>query len=253
MGYETITVRFQDPVCVIKLNRPEANNTINSQLIRECSQVLTMCQETIRVVVLEGLPEVFCMGADFQEIHHNKDGILAGGGNPQRLYQLWLQMATGPYVVISHVRGKANAGGIGFIAASDLVIADPSAEFSLSELLFGLLPACVMPFLIRRIGLQKARYMTGLTSPITALQGRDWGLVDKCQERSQVLLRQYIAKLSRMPKEGIRRYNSYMSKLDTSLIANQHVALETNEEVFSDEDNLHKIFRYVTEGKFPWE
>nr|WP_269820011.1 enoyl-CoA hydratase-related protein [Bacillus velezensis] len=42
--------------------------------------------------------------------------------------------------------GVANAGGIGFVAASDIVIADDTAVFSLSELLFGLFPAMVLPF-----------------------------------------------------------------------------------------------------------
>jgi len=62
---------------------------------------------------------------------------------------LWLRLATVRTVTISHVRGKANAGGIGFVAASDIVLADETAQFSLSELLFGLYPACVLPFLIR--------------------------------------------------------------------------------------------------------
>jgi 3-carboxymethyl-3-hydroxy-acyl-[acp] dehydratase len=52
-------------------------------------------------------------------------------------------LATGPFVTISHVRGKANAGGLGFMAASDIVLAQEEAQFSLSELLSdSIRPAC---------------------------------------------------------------------------------------------------------------
>ncbi len=66
--------------------------------------------------------------------------------NPERLYDLWLRLATGPFITISHVRGRVNAGGIGFVATSDIVLAERSAQFSLSELLFGVFPARYFPF-----------------------------------------------------------------------------------------------------------
>jgi len=58
-------------------------------------------------------------------------------------------------VVIAKVEGKVNAGGVGLVAASDIVVAHTQATFGLSEALFGLLPACVMPFLIRKSVIKK--------------------------------------------------------------------------------------------------
>ncbi len=124
MNYQTLQVRFQEPICFLRFYRPDANNTINSVLIEECSHVLSLCEESITVVVLEGLPEVFCFGADFEEIHAQMPNAHSGSyqQNPEPLYDLWLQLATGPYITLSHVRGKANAGGVGFVAASDIVL-----------------------------------------------------------------------------------------------------------------------------------
>ncbi len=253
MSYEMIQVRFQDTVCFIRFNRPQANNTINDRLIEECRQVLEECEEKITVVVFEGLPEVFCFGADFQEMH----GRMAQGqpleSDPGPLYDLWLKMAAGPYITISHVRGKANAGGLGFIAASDIVIADETAQFSLSELLFGLFPACVLPFLIRRIGFQKAHYMTVMTQPIPVQQAHAWGLVDVYEAQSESLLRRHLLRLKRLSKTGILRYKRYMNGLNGLLHQSKPFALAANKEVFSDSHNLHLIYRYVDEGKFPWE
>ncbi|HYR84715.1 MAG TPA: enoyl-CoA hydratase/isomerase [Terriglobia bacterium] len=251
--YETIKVRFQESTCFLQIDRPEANNTISRQLVAECHDVLSACEESSTVVVLSGSPEVFCNGADFKAIagtskaDHEQDDL------PGPLYDLWLRLATGPYVTVSQVRGKANAGGVGFVAASDIVLADETAQFSLSELLFGLYPACVLPFLIRRVGFQKAHYLTLMTQPISARQACEWGLVDSCEPVSEALLRRHLQRLRRLSKTAIRRYKTYMSRISVPLPDLKSPAVAGNREVFADADNLLAITRYVERGVFPWE
>jgi len=244
--HKTINVRFQDDVCFLQIDRPAANNTINGELVAECDRVLRACEESTKIVVLSGSPEVFCMGADFSAAPA-QDG-------PGPLYDLWLKLATGPFITVAHVRGKVNAGGVGFVAASDIAIADETAQFSLSELLFGLYPACVMPFLIRRIGFQRAHYLTLTTQPITVTQAAEWGLVDAVGPQSDVLLRRHLLRLRRPTKLAIRRYKHYMTTiLQPRLAELRSPAVAANLEVFSDPDNLSAIARYVESGQFPWE
>jgi polyketide biosynthesis enoyl-CoA hydratase PksH len=258
-SYQTLRVRFQEQICFIQFYRPEANNTINRVLIEECSHILSCCEESITIVVLEGLPEVFCFGADFAEIHAEMANGQQHEQNAELLYDLWSQLATGPYITLSHVRGKVNAGGVGFVAASDIVLADHTAQFSLSELLFGLFPACVLPFLIRRVGFQKAHYMTLMTQPITVQRAHTWGLVDEYEEASTSLLRKHLLRLRHLSKKGISRYKRYMNELGAgqgqalSLRGVRSLAVAANHEVFSDPDNLKGIYRYVEEGIFPWQ
>ncbi len=254
MSYQTIQVRFQEPICFLRFNRPEARNTINVRLIEECHQVMTLCEDAIVVLVLEGLPDFFCFGADFHELHAKAiNGKLETKKPGDPLYDLWLKLATGPYVTISHVRGKANAGGVGFVAASDLVLADQTAQFSLSELLFGLLPACVLPFLVRRIGIQKANYMTLMTHPISVQQANAWGLVDAYEAQSDSLLRRHLLRLSRLSKKAIIRYKHYMNGLYKSLHTSKSTAIAASTEAFSDPRNIRGIFKYIETGRFPWE
>lgn len=244
--YQTIKVRFQDDVCFLQIDRPAASNTINGELVAECNRVLLACEQSTKIVVLSGSPEVFCLGADFSAAPAH-DG-------PGPLYDLWLKLATGPFITVAHVRGKVNAGGVGFVAASDIVIADETAQFSLSELLFGLYPACVMPFLIRRIGFQKAHYLTLTTQPITVAQAAEWGLVDAVGPQSDVVLRRHLLRLRRPTKLAIRRYKHYMATIsEPKLVDLKQVAVAANLEVFSDPDNLNAIARYVESGQFPWE
>ncbi|ETX03758.1 MAG: polyketide biosynthesis enoyl-CoA hydratase (plasmid) [Candidatus Entotheonella factor] len=259
--YHTIQFQMDQGIGYLRFARPEANNTINDQLIRECCQALAIHGESLRILVLEGSPEVFCFGADLHNrVWHAHE---TGSGSPledcevsedpEALYDLWQQLATGPYVTIAHVQGKANAGGIGFVAACDIVLADEKAVFSLSELLFGLYPACVLPFLVRRIGYQKAHYMTLMTQPIQAAEAHRWGLVDAFHTNSADLLRKHLLRLRRLSKEGIRCYKDYMSSVATFLAASKTQAVQANKAMFSDPENLANLSRFVETGQFPWD
>ncbi|GER89933.1 putative polyketide biosynthesis enoyl-CoA hydratase PksH [Dictyobacter vulcani] len=253
MNYQTLQVRFQQSICYIQFNRPEANNTINDLFIEECLRVLAICEARATIVVLEGSPEVFCLGADFQGLREDLLDGQKAAQPPEPLYDAWLQLATGSYITISHVRGKVNAGGIGFVAASDIVIADESAQFSLSEMLFGLFPACVLPFLIRRIGFQKAHYLTLMTQPILVQQAQVWGLVDAYDAQSDVLLRKHLLRLRRLSKPAITRYKSFAGELYELLYRSKPLALASNQAMFADPHNQKGIIRFVETGQFPWE
>ncbi len=254
-NYKTLRVnwRAEETICVIQLYRPDNKNTINNQLIEECSAVLNHYADQAKIIILEGLPDVFCFGADFQALMQNDLGEQQAFLDAELMYNLWLKLTQGNFISIAHVRGQANAGGVGFVAACDLVLADDKAVFSLSELLFGLMPACVLPFLIRKIGYQKAHALTLLTKPVTVVEAAKWGLVDAYEANSQLLLNKHLLRLRRLNKTAIERYKDYMNSLDTSLNTHKVKALAANQQVFSDVNNLNKIKTYVETGQFPWE
>lgn len=252
MTYQTLRVQWNDKRCFIQLYRPDAKNAISTQMVEELYEVLAQCEDRVNIIVLEGLPEVFCLGADFAEIS-SEGNSNTNRNNSEKLYEVWVKLATGPYITIAHVRGKVNAGGIGFVAASDIVLADATAEFSLSELLFGLFPACVLPFLIRRIGFQKAHYLTIMTQPVSVSKALEWGLVDVYEEKSDSILRRHLLRLERLPKSGITVYKRYMNQLYNKLSADKDSAIAANHKMFLDPQNLDWIYQFVTKGKFPWE
>jgi polyketide biosynthesis enoyl-CoA hydratase PksH len=216
MDYTTIRVSREGAVCRVQLHRPDHDNTINDTMVRECHAALDACEHGCTVVVLEGLPHVFCYGADLTT-YRTPDGEEPVTYDPTPLYDLWTRLAEGPYVTVAHARGRTNAGGVGFIAASDVVIAEPQATFSLSELLFGLYPAMVLPFLARRVGHQRARYMTLTTKAVTAEQALAWGLVDVCEERSGAALSRHLGRLSKLPKDGVAAYKRFTGDLNGSV------------------------------------
>lgn len=253
MDYETLRVSFDRGVCRVRLDRPTAQNAIDGRMIIELDDVLSRCEgdgmtTPVAILVLEGTPSVFCSGGDFQ-------ALAAGSGvaDPEPLYRLWQRMAAGPFVSISVVRGRVNAGGMGFVAAADIVLADRSAAFSLSELLFGIFPACVLPFLVRRIGLQKAHYLTLMTRPFTVDEALACGLVDALDDDAEALLRRHLLRLQKLSQPAIARYKSYLGNLAGQLEVLKPAALEANRMLFADPEVQLNIRRYVEESKFPWE
>jgi polyketide biosynthesis enoyl-CoA hydratase PksH len=123
----------------------------------------------------------------------------------------------------------------------------------LSELLFGLMPACVMPFLVARTGPSRARYMTLMTQPVSARDAHEWGLVDAYSNASSDLLRRHLLRLTRLPKAGVERYKRYMRTLSALPPNARASALAANREVFADPANRKKVLEFVNGGRLPWE
>jgi polyketide biosynthesis enoyl-CoA hydratase PksH len=248
-----LNAHFENGVCFLQLDDPATHNAISAELIRDCEAALDQYAQQARVVVFSGSPEVFCSGADFHSVRASFGRGRLETSDPEPLYALWSRLTRDPYVVVSHVRGRVNAGGMGFLGASDIVIADSGAQFSLSEMLFGLFPACVLPFLIRRIGRQRAHYMTLMTQAFSAQQACAFGLVDVHDARSEDVLRRHLLRLRKLSRNAIGRYKAYMQTLDDLPDRAQTAAIAANRAIFSDAEVLRGIARYVDEGTFPWE
>jgi methylglutaconyl-CoA hydratase len=79
--------------------------------------------------------------------------------------------------VIARVQGDAYAGGVGLLAACDIVFAAVDAEFCLSETRLGLIPATISPYLVRAMGARQARRYLLTAEKFTAAEAYRIGLV----------------------------------------------------------------------------
>jgi polyketide biosynthesis enoyl-CoA hydratase PksH len=253
MDYQTLKISDQGVVQRIQLYRPEANNSINSQLTIELLSALQAAEaeEVIKVIILEGLPDVFCTGMDFGEVATAQE--LDPKGRYNAYYDILKQMSQSSKVILSVVRGKVQAGGVGLVAASDLVIADETATFVLSELLFGLLPACVLPFLIRRVGFQKAYRLALTTQTISASEAEKWGLIDEYGSSTNQLISKYIRRLKYLPSSGVKELKNYISQLWIIQAETQDLAVNEIFRLITEPTVQEKIKRFQQEGLFPWQ
>ncbi|MDJ1172318.1 enoyl-CoA hydratase/isomerase [Roseofilum sp. BLCC_M154] len=253
MDYQTLKISDQGVVQRIQLYRPEANNSINSQLTIELLSALQAAEaeEVVKVIILEGLPDVFCTGMDFGEVATAQE--LDPKGRYNAYYDILKQMSQSSKVILSVVRGKVQAGGVGLVAASDLVIADETATFVLSELLFGLLPACVLPFLIRRVGFQKAYRLALTTQTISASEAEKWGLIDEYGSSTNQLISKYIRRLKYLPSSGVKELKNYISQLWIVQAETQDLAVNEIFRLITEPTVQEKIKRFQQEGLFPWQ
>ncbi len=252
--YQTIKVRLQKNVASIQLYRPEANNSINTILVAELMDILYWLEENadIKVIVLEGLPDHFCTGMDFKAVSDGGTDALFSD-DPNGYYEMLLHLSLCSKIVISKVEGKVNAGGIGLVAASDIVIADEKATFGLSEILFGLLPACVMPFLIRRVGFQKAQWMTMITQGISAERASQIGLADEVTNNLNEAVRKNLLRLTKVETATIKELKDYMSKLWIINHKTQQLAVEKITSLVSSTKVQTNIKNFIQNGQFPWD
>jgi methylglutaconyl-CoA hydratase len=106
-----------------------------------------LADDAVRVVVLDHTGRVFCSGMDLSEA--------AGGGAqeqgvrefPELLQAIW----SSPKPVVAAVRGPARAGGVGLLAACDVVVAASSATFAFSEVRLGIVPAVISAVVLPRM------------------------------------------------------------------------------------------------------
>jgi methylglutaconyl-CoA hydratase len=161
--YQTLELETHGDVAVIWMNRPEVRNAFNEIMIDELSQAFKSLESdaAIRAIVLAGRGPSFCAGADLNWMKK-----MAGYSNEQN-YEDALGLATMLNTVytlkkptIARVHGHAYAGGMGLVAACDVAVAAFEAEFCLSEVRIGLIPATIGPYVVAAMGARAShRYM----------------------------------------------------------------------------------------------
>jgi len=181
MNYTTIKFSKEKNVGIITFNRPEIHNAFNSLVIDEMLSLfeLIIDDENLRIVILTGEGKSFCAGADLNwmrsVVNQSFDENLE---ESNRLADLFHKIYSFPRPVIGKINGAAIGGGTGFVAVCDIAIAAESAKFSFSEVKIGVVPACIGPYVIKKMGEGKARELFITGERMDAKRARDVGLIN---------------------------------------------------------------------------
>lgn len=179
MSYSSLIVERLTNVMLITLNRPEALNALNNQMMDELSIVLNKCEadDDIRAIILTGGEKAFAVGADIKEIA-DKDYT--------ELYQddfiekKWEAVNRCRKPVIAAVGGYALGGGCELAMMCDFIIAADNAKFGQPEINIGVLPgAGGTQRLTRLIGKSKAMDMILTGRMMDADEAERSGLVSR--------------------------------------------------------------------------
>jgi methylglutaconyl-CoA hydratase len=147
----------------VTLARPERRNAFDAALIGELTQAFYDVGDA-RAVVLAGEGSSFSAGADVEWMRSSIDlGYEDNVEDALKLRRMLHGIDDCPAPVIARVQGHALGGGCGLVAAADIAVAAPDAEFAFSEVKLGIIPAVISPYAIAKIGTGAARryFVTG--------------------------------------------------------------------------------------------
>lgn len=161
MSYETISIETDARgVAWLWLERAEKHNALSAQMIRELTQAAEElgADEDVRVVVLAARGKSFCAGGDLRwmqaQMAADAETRRAGARELATMLNVLNEL---PKPLIARVQGNAFGGGIGMMSVADVALGVPEARFGLTEVKLGLIPATISPYVLARMGEDKAR------------------------------------------------------------------------------------------------
>lgn len=178
---QLLTVEVLEQVRLITLQRPEALNALNTQLLSELAEQLGIAgaDSATRVVVITGSRKAFAAGADINEMAERD---LVGILNDPRL-AAWQRITAFSKPLIAAINGYALGGGCELAMHADILIAGSDARFGQPEINLGIMPgAGGTQRLMRAVGKSLAMQMVLTGEPIDARQAQQAGLVSEITE-----------------------------------------------------------------------
>ena len=179
MSFETLIVETGEGVTLIRLNRPQALNALNSELWRDLTAALDAAEadETVRCVVLTGSERAFAAGADIKEMQPKsyadmfKENFFAAGAARIEAFRK---------PIIAAVAGYALGGGCELAMLCDFIIAADNAKFGQPEINLGVAPGIGgTQRLTRFVGKSKAMEMILTARMMDSAEAERSGLVSR--------------------------------------------------------------------------
>lgn len=173
---ELVHYAVADQIATITLDSPHNRNALSRQLTTELLEALQRADQAddVRVVLLRSADRVFCSGADLAEASTTP---MEQGAKV--IVGLQRAVVAHSKPVVARLGGPVRAGGIGLIAAADIVVAAEDATFALTEVKLGLTPAAISLTVLPRMTSRAASYTFLSGSTFTATQAQEMGLVTR--------------------------------------------------------------------------
>ena len=179
MTLTTVRYGLADGVATIMLNRPDSRNALNRAMCEDLvSAAAAAVADDARLVLVRGAGSVFCAGADLKERQGmSDDQVRARRLKAFAAYDAIERLMDTPRPTIAAVSGAVRAGGIGLMAACDLVVVHESVTFALTEVRIGVAAAIISVPILRRVapGRIATAMLTG--APFDAHDALAMGLV----------------------------------------------------------------------------
>ncbi|WP_240340549.1 enoyl-CoA hydratase-related protein [Nocardioides sp. SYSU D00038] len=208
---ELVHLEVAGPVATITLDSPHNRNALSRQLVGELFDRLERAagNDDVRVVLLRSADRVFCSGADLSEA---VGGSMVEGA--QRILALQRLLLTSRTAVVVRLAGPVRAGGIGIVAAADVVVASEEASFALTEVKLGLAPAVISQTVFGRMAPRAAALAALGGETFGGAEAAAWGLVTEvvAADRLDQRVDEVVASLATGAAQGLRETKALLNR-----------------------------------------
>jgi len=213
-NFQTIEFEKQADLAIIWLNRPDIHNAFNEVMIQElieCIEAVNDMDE-IRIVILRGRGKSFCAGADLNWMRGVAQYTFEQNFKESlNLSKCFFTIYTCKKPTIAMVHGAAIGGANGLLASCDFAYADDNTTFSLSEVKIGVVPACISPYVTKRVGEYGSRELMLTGRRIKGKEAEQFRLVNKSLPAEE--LESYVASVVELLRTSGPKAMSHCKKL----------------------------------------
>jgi enoyl-CoA hydratase/carnithine racemase len=210
MTDELVHYQVADGIGTITLDSPKNRNALSKQLVGELfARLDESAGDTSVVVLVRSADRVFCSGADLSEAA--ADGMEQGA---RTMVEMQRRIVGHPKPVVTRLAGPVRAGGLGIVAASDIVICGDDVTFAFTESRLALAPAVISLTVLPRLSSRAASdtFLTGRT--FDAAEAAQMGLVTRSVPADQLdaAVAQTCAELAKAHPQGLRETKALLAR-----------------------------------------
>ncbi|HKS20311.1 MAG TPA: enoyl-CoA hydratase/isomerase [Bradyrhizobium sp.] len=192
MQFKHVTLDFDGPVAVLKLDHPEVMNAVSMDMLAGLTDALVAIEEKqaeVRCLVMTGAGRAFCAGANLQGRNEQKPGKSGAAAGLETTYHPVLRRLRRLHCpIVTAVNGAAAGAGMSFALMGDMILCARSSYFLQAFRRIGLVPDCGSTWLLPRlIGRARAIELSLMGERLPAEKALEWGLVNRVYDDAMLM------------------------------------------------------------------
>jgi 2-(1,2-epoxy-1,2-dihydrophenyl)acetyl-CoA isomerase len=193
MQFKHVTLDFDGPVAILKLDHPEVMNAVSMDMLGGLGEALDAIDDRrgeVRCLVMTGAGRAFCAGANLQGRDNQKPGSRSNAGvTLETGYHPFLRRLRNLHCpIVTSVNGAAAGAGMSFALMGDMILCARSAYFLQAFRRIGLVPDCGSTWLLPRlVGRARSIELSLMGERLPAEKALEWGLVNRVYDDAALM------------------------------------------------------------------
>jgi 2-(1,2-epoxy-1,2-dihydrophenyl)acetyl-CoA isomerase len=193
MQFKHVTLDFDGPVAILKLDHPEVMNAVSMDMLGGLGEALDTIDDRrseVRCLVMTGAGRAFCAGANLQGRDNQKPGSRSNAGvTLETGYHPFLRRLRNLHCpIVTSVNGAAAGAGMSFALMGDMILCARSAYFLQAFRRIGLVPDCGSTWLLPRlVGRARSVELSLMGERLPADKALEWGLVNRVYDDAALM------------------------------------------------------------------